>query len=100
MTESAPHLIMNQCNLTLIELEAAMEHDPNCHVEMFHKPFDETDVSAFSKANLLVSGMGCHNCAIRVRNAILQLDGVNWVDIDLETGKTLIAYDATKISPE
>ncbi len=77
-----------------------MEHDPNCHVEMFHKPFDETDVSAVSKANLLVSGMGCHNCAIRVRNALLQLNGVHWVDVELESGSAQVAYDATKISPD
>jgi len=77
-----------------------MEHDSNCHVELIHKPFDETDLSEVSKTSLMVYGMGCHNCAIRVRNAILQLDGVNWVDVDLETGRTQVAYDATKISPD
>ncbi len=77
-----------------------MEHDSNCHVELIHKPFDQKDLSDISKASLLVRGMGCTNCAIRVRNAILQLNGVNWVDVDLETGRTLVAYDATKISPE
>ncbi len=77
-----------------------MDHDSNCHVEMIHKPFDETDVSAISKASLLVSGMGCHNCAIRVRNALLQLNGVNWVDVDLENGRAQVAYDATRISPD
>ena|SRR3989339_50475 len=77
-----------------------MEHDSNCHVELFHKPFDEKDLSSISKAGLLISGLGCPNCVIRVRNAILQLDGVNWVNIDLETGRAQVAYDATKISPE
>ncbi|MEX2161560.1 MAG: heavy-metal-associated domain-containing protein [Anaerolineales bacterium] len=77
-----------------------MEHDSNCHVDPFHKSFDEKDLSLLSKAGLLISGMGCPNCAIRVRNAILQLDGVNWVDVDLPTGKAQVAYDATKISPE
>lgn len=77
-----------------------MEHDPNCHVEQFHKPFDEKDASKVSKASLAVSGMGCHNCAMRVRNAILRLDGVNWVDVDLDTGTALVAYNADSISPQ
>jgi copper chaperone len=77
-----------------------MDHDSNCHVDLFHKPFDERDVSGISKISLSVRGMGCHNCAIRVRNAILRLDGVNWVDVDLETASAIVAYDATQVSPE
>lgn len=77
-----------------------MDHDPNCHVDLFHKPFDEKVVSKISKVSLHVLGMGCHNCAIRVRNAILRLDGVNWVDVDLETGTAIVAYDAGNISPQ
>jgi len=76
-----------------------MNHDSNCHVELIHKPFDEKDVASISKARLSVSGMGCPNCVIRVRNAILQLDGVNWVDADLETGVIQVAYNAERISP-
>lgn len=76
-----------------------MAHDSSCHVDLFHKPFDEKDVAAISKARLSVSGMGCHNCVIRVRNAILQLNGVNWVDADLETGIVQVAYDAAMVSP-
>jgi len=77
-----------------------MEHDSNCHVEIFHKPFDEKRVSQVSLANLRIGGMGCHNCAIRVRNALLQLDGVDWVDVDLDTGQAQVAYDASSIAPE
>lgn len=76
------------------------EHNSNCHVDLIHKSFDEKDCSENSRADLVVSGMGCHNCAMRVRNAILQLAGVNWVDVNLETGLAQVAYDATKISPE
>lgn len=77
-----------------------MEHDSNCHVDLIHKLFDEKDCSEISRVDLVVSGMGCHNCAMRVRNAILQLDGVNWVDVKLETGRAEVAYNAAKISPE
>lgn len=77
-----------------------MEHDSNCHVELIHKPFDEKDCSEISEAGLLISGMGCPNCAIRVRNALIQLDGVNWVKIELESGKAQVAYDAMKVTPE
>ncbi|MEX1071556.1 MAG: heavy-metal-associated domain-containing protein [Anaerolineales bacterium] len=75
-----------------------MEHD--CHVDLIHKLYDEKDVSEISRADLVVSGMGCYNCAMRVRNAILQLDGVNWVDVKLETGRAQVAYNVTKISPK
>ena len=77
-----------------------MEHDSNCHVELFHKPFDEKDLSSISKTRLLVTGMGCPNCVIRVRNAMLRLDGVSWVDVDLETGIAQVAFDAKTITPE
>lgn len=77
-----------------------MEHDSNCHVDLIHKPFDEKDCSEITEASLLISGMGCPNCAIRVRNALIQLDGVNWVNIDLASGKAQVAFDATKISAE
>jgi copper chaperone CopZ len=77
-----------------------MEQNSNCHVELYQKPFNELDVSEISKSTLAVRGMGCHNCAIRVRNAILRLDGVQWVDIDLETGKAIVAYNAAVISPQ
>jgi len=77
-----------------------MDRDSHCHVELILKPFDEKDCSEISEAGLLISGMGCPNCAIRVRNALIQLDGVNWVNIDLESGRAQVAYDATKISPE
>ena len=77
-----------------------MEHDPNCHVEIFHKAFDENDVSKISRASLSVEGMGCHNCAIRVHNAILRLPGINWVDVDLETSTAIVAYNSELISPQ
>jgi copper chaperone CopZ len=44
--------------------------------------------------------MGCPNCAIRVRNAILRLDGVSWVDIDLGTGTALVAFDAKVVTAQ
>ena len=77
-----------------------MEHDANCHVDMYYKPYDEKEVSRISNARLSVRGMGCPNCAIRVRNAILQLDGVNWVDVDLDSGTAVVAYHASAISPQ
>jgi copper chaperone CopZ len=77
-----------------------MEHDPNCHVELYYKPYDEKEVSKISNASLTVRGMGCPNCAIRVRNAILRLDGVNWVDVNLESGTAVVAYHANAVSPQ
>ncbi len=41
---------------------------------------------------LLVSGMGCRNCATRVRNSLLQVKGVISADVDWKSGLTFVDY--------
>jgi len=49
-------------------------------------------------ALLAVWGMGCPNCATRVRNSLLALDGVYAVDIYLNTAMAEVSFDSQKVS--
>ena len=49
---------------------------------------------------LLVRGMDCPACALRVRNALLQIEGVVAADVALDHGLAKIWYDAQRVQPE
>ena len=68
------------------------EHE-NCHVEPVEKPSDKNALLMAEAAFLGVSGMGCPNCAMRVRNGLLNLKGVLYADVYLQSGVATVAYD-------
>ena len=43
--------------------------------------------------------MGCLNCATRVRNSLLALDGVYGVEVYLNMAVAEVSYDSQKIMP-
>lgn len=43
-----------------------------------------------------VQGMGCQACADRVQEALLSLKGVERVEVDLERGQAVLAFDPQK----
>jgi copper chaperone CopZ len=49
---------------------------------------------------LLVRGMGCPACALRVRNALLQIEGVVAAEVALHRGLARVWYDASRVQPE
>jgi copper chaperone len=69
-----------------------MDHT-NCHVERIEKPFEGEIPEGIARTELLVSGMGCQNCAARVHNALIQLEGVFRADVDLPRGIARVFYD-------
>ena len=75
------------------------EHE-NCHVEPVEKSFDGQSVENAVAAFLLVGGMGCHNCAMRVRNGLLSLEGVYAAEIELGQGLAAVAFDPTRVTDE
>jgi copper chaperone CopZ len=75
-------------------------HQANCHVEMIEKPFGGDPPEGISRARMQVSGMGCPNCAARVHNSLLQLDGVFGVDVAFESGLARVIYDGEQIAPK
>lgn len=63
-----------------------------CHVVRMEKTVDASHLALAHRALLAVSGMGCVNCANRVRNSLLGLDRVIATEIDLERGIAVVDY--------
>lgn len=63
-----------------------------CHVEPLEKYVNPEELREAHMAILAVWGMGCPNCAMRVRNGLVGLDGVVSADIDLERGLAFVDY--------
>jgi copper chaperone CopZ len=74
--------------------------DENCHVEPVNKIALDSVIRNADNALLTVTGMGCRNCATRVRNALLMLDGVHHAEIFLNFGMAEVYYDGRRISAE
>lgn len=73
--------------------------DEHCYVEPIYKnavPADQLQKA--DRATLVVWGMGCENCATRVRNSLLSLEGVLGVDVYLNMALAEVSYDREKIS--
>jgi copper chaperone CopZ len=63
-----------------------------CHVEPLEKYVNPEELREAHMAILAVWGIGCPNCAMRVRNGLVGLDGVVSADIDLERGLAFVDY--------
>ncbi len=67
--------------------------DENCHVE---PGIQETKADEFENAEtilLAVSGMGCINCANRIRNSLLSVNGVIFAYVDPTAGMAQVAFN-------
>ena len=67
--------------------------DDNCHVEPVQKIASAEERQLIETALLAVWGMGCPNCAARVRNNLLTLNGVVNAYVDHVNGLAAIAYN-------
>ena len=67
--------------------------DKNCHVEPLQKIATVEEQQATSVVLLGVQGMGCPNCAARVRNSLLGLKGVTEADVDHITGTADVEFN-------
>ncbi|MBI1854714.1 MAG: heavy-metal-associated domain-containing protein [Chloroflexi bacterium] len=74
--------------------------DENCYVEPIDKTTPEDQIRKADSALLAVSGMGCENCATRVHNSLLSLDGVYEAEVYLNMAMAEISYDGKKIAKE
>ena len=73
--------------------------DDNCYVEPINKNMASADqLQKADRATLVVWGMGCENCATRVRNSLLALEGVYGVDVYLDMALAEVSYDRERIS--
>jgi len=74
--------------------------DQNCHVEPIQKTVLDSVLKNADITLLAVTGMGCPNCAARVRNGLVSLDGVHQAEIDLDMGLVEVYFDGGKVTPE
>lgn len=51
-----------------------------------------------AQKTLDVKGMTCGHCKMAVTNALKELDGVQNVDVDLDTGKVDVTFEDGKVS--
>ncbi len=72
--------------------------EENCYVEPINKTASADQIRKADSALLAVRGMGCENCATRVRNGLLALDGVYAADIYLNMAMAEVSFDSQKVS--
>ena len=75
--------------------------EDNCHVEPIYKDtVSEDEIRNADSVLLSVWGMGCPNCAMRVHNSLLSMEGVFGVDVYLTMAMAEVRYDSRKVSSE
>lgn len=77
-----------------------MSKHENCYVEPVEKTLDRQAIESAVAAYLLIGGMGCSNCATRVRNGLLGLEGVFAAEVELEQGLAAAAYDPERVTTD
>ncbi|GIV80284.1 cation transporter [Litorilinea aerophila] len=75
------------------------DHEQACSVEPFEKPLEPGALETAQVAYLAVWGMGCPRCATRVRNGLLQVEGVLMAQVALTDGIAAAAYDPERVQP-
>ena len=74
--------------------------DQNCHVEPIQKAVLDSVLKNADTTLLAVSGMGCVNCAARVRNGLVSLEGVHHAEIYLNMGLAEVYFDSKKVTTQ
>lgn len=72
--------------------------DANCHVEPIQKISTPEEHQGITTARLAVWGLGCLNCANRVRNNLIAVTGVVEADVDHTTGFAFVEYNPDLVS--
>ena len=72
----------------------------NCHVEPIRKTVLDHVIQNADRILLSVSGMGCANCATRVRNSLLSLNGVHDANVMLNMRMAEVYFDQKKVNSE
>lgn len=69
----------------------------NCHVYPIQKTLTAEELETINKLSLEVWGMGCSNCAMRVRNSLIALKGVIDAHVDHTTGIADVDFNPNMI---
>ncbi len=71
--------------------------DKNCHVEPVQKQPAVEELSQTKRKWLAIRGMGCQNCANRVRNSLLGLEGVSAVLVDVQRAVAVVDFNPSMV---
>ena len=72
--------------------------DKSCHGESLQKIVTAEEQQATALIRLGVQGMGCPNCAARVRNGLLALNGVTEAEVDHLTGLADVGFNPNLVA--
>ena len=75
-----------------------MDESHSCSVEPAVKEASDEERSHIVDAWLLVWGMGCPNCAARVRNSLLARSGVVRAEVNHLTGSAHVFYNPKMVT--
>jgi copper chaperone len=75
--------------------------DEHCYVEPHYKDMPSVaELQDARQVTLAIFGMGCPNCANRIHNQLISLEGVYGVDVYLHMALAIVIFDKNKISPD
>jgi copper chaperone CopZ len=78
-----------------------MRHDTDCHVDALEVHVDAEALERADTIFLAVGGLGCPNCAARVRNQLLRTEGVLAAELTHENSLARVWYESDRVtSPE
>lgn len=80
--------------------EPTFGQQDNCQVLPLDKPASLQQLAEAATAFFLISGMGCSTCATRVRNGLLQIEGVVAADVILNRHLARVWYNPEVLQPE
>ena len=72
--------------------------DEQCHVEPLQKTATPDERGHTTWKVLAVQGMGCPNCAARVRNSLISLNGVIEAYVDHVIGLADVEFNPTRVT--
>src|SRR3970040_1656055 len=72
--------------------------DENCHVEPLQKAATADEQRITTWTLLAVYGMGCPNCANRVRNSLISLNGVIGAYVDHTMGIANVEFNPDRVT--
>ncbi len=74
--------------------------EENCHVSPIEKAATKEELTVTQTVRLGVYGMGCPNCAARVRNGLISLTGVVEAAVDHIAGTADVVYNPKLVGVE
>ena len=74
--------------------------EENCHVDSIVKIPSVAERQKTEMTLLAISGMGCPNCAARVRNSLISLNGVVDATVDHVAGVAKVAFNPELVEVE